>query len=107
MANPLSRVRKRGSTSIGGRLSQLEDAGDLEADNRDQLIGVPATVAPPPQLAELVEGVAAFSLSVGLGEVAQALADDVGNLQVGKLDHVGPDRRAGLDPRIGAATGRL
>src|SRR5215217_7879316 len=70
-----------GGPTPGSRwgLPGLQDAGDPEPDNGDQLVGVPAAVAPPPQVAELLQRVIALLAGVDLGHLAEALADHVGD----------------------------
>ena len=86
---------------------ELEHAGHVEANDGDQLVRVPAAVAAPPEIAELVERVPALGVGVLFGQLAEALADHVGDLQVSELDHVGTDDGARLDARVGPPASRL
>src|SRR4051794_1733021 len=55
----MERGRGWGFLGFGPGFPGLQNPGDPEPDDGDQLVGVPATVAPSPQIAELLQRVVA------------------------------------------------
>src|SRR4051812_26594442 len=93
-------LHRNGEGAGGWGFPRLQDPGDPESDDGDELVRVPGAVAAAPEIAELVERVVALLAGVLFGHLAQPLPDHVRDLQIGELDHVGPHDRAGLDPGV-------